>query len=114
MEGRLNVSTDMNNHRTTIVGSTDAWQAKCTCGWRSSIGSRADADDDQIAHVAHVNRARAGLRRQPTIGEALAWYSQQAANTANTPEEREQWERLAQELRPRVEGSEQHDTPLWE
>lgn len=104
----------MNNHRSTIVGSTDAWQAKCSCGWRSPVGLRQDVDDLLVRHLNHVARARAGLAREPSLAAALAWYSEQAANSANTPQEREQWRQLADELRPRVEGQAITDTPLWE
>lgn len=104
----------MDNHRTTIVGNSDAWQAKCACGWRSPLGSRSAADDEQIAHRNQVNRARAGMRKQGSVESALAWYTQQAADPTNTAEERDQWERLAEELRPRVEGRKLQDEPLWE
>lgn len=105
----------MNNHRSNIVGHGEAWQAKCSCGWRSGIVTRSEANDLQYLHLNHAKRAHAGLRKkQPSIEETLAWYSQQAADTANTAEEREQWRKLAEELRPRAEGQSLHDTPLWE
>lgn len=104
----------MKNHRSTLTGHGEAWQAKCSCGWRSGIATRSDADDLRIAHDAHAERAHAGLRRQPTNNEVLAWFVAQAENTANTPEEREQWHRLAAELQPRVQGQTVHDQPLWE
>lgn len=104
----------MNNHKSHLVGHGEAWQGKCSCGWRSSIGSRADADEAQLRHHREVDLARAGLKRQPSMEQSLAWYSRQAADTANSPEERKQWEMLASELRPFVEGQENTDTPLWE
>lgn len=103
----------MTNHRTTLVGHDDSWQAKCSCGWRSNVVTRTNADDYQFQHMEHVRRARAGMRRQPSMEETLAWYTEQAANSANSPEEREQWRRLAEELNHRV-GKSDSDTPLWE
>lgn len=104
----------MTNHRTRYVGHGNACQAKCSCGWRSDVTTKAEAEGLEELHLRHVNRVRAHLSRPLTLEQTLAWYVQRAVDNANTPEERAQWERLAEELRPRVEGQPANDTPLWE
>lgn len=103
----------MGNHKTTIAGGHDAWQAKCTCKWRSSVGSRTDAYAAELAHSREVRLAQAGLRRATTLKGERDWYAQQASNFANSREERELWQRLADELSTRVAEPDLEQLPLW-
>src|SRR5262245_27249179 len=102
----------MSNHRTTIVGSDDAWQGKCTCRLRSpAYPHRWQAEDWNLAHLDTVNRVRANLmNRQPGLADQRDWYRKQEA--ASSGRARAQWRALADALDHRL-GKMPHDDPLF-
>jgi hypothetical protein len=100
-------------HVTSIAGGQDAVQAKCNCKWRSPVGSRADAYAAELEHHRDVRRAQAGLRRTPSLRQEREWYLEQATNYANSREERELWQRLAEELSTRIAEPDLEQLPLW-
>lgn len=107
----------MDHHRTTVVGAQDAWQAKCSCKWRSPVTPRSEAVDAELKHQHAVRRAQAGLRKEgaPSLGSLRAFYQSQADNPVNEPADRELWQRLADELVPFIPPSVDEDQlKLWE
>lgn len=103
-------------HKTTIAGGfgPDArCQVKCTCKWRSEVGSRTDAYAAELEHQREVRKAQAGLRRIPSLKAEHDWYIEQANNYVNTEEERELWQRLADELATRLPRPDENQLPLW-
>jgi len=103
----------MSNHRTTIVGSEGAWQAKCSCKTHSAITPhRWEAEDWNLSHLRAVDRARAHLQpRTPSLKDQRDWYLKQAA-LATEPSLKRQWQMLADSLDHRI-GPDPHDTPMF-
>lgn len=84
--------------------------AVCSCGrWKSNLFlDPQDADDAGTAHQIRGdlhNRAIAAAHRGTSpLKTQLKWYEEQAADMMNTAAQRQQWQILADELRPRVTG----------
>lgn len=89
----------MGNHRVHYAGLHPNLQARCSCGKKSPIGSRADCDAWCFAHNREVERIRAYLgTRNPTLKSQHAWFCQQADDDDNDPDDRALWRQLADEL----------------
>lgn len=94
--------------------------AICSCTrWRSApYRERETAETKGLAHVtrgdAHVRALAAQDRGTSSLRTQMKWYLEQSEDPFSTPEQREMWKRLADELRPRVEGAtDQDDVPLF-
>lgn len=88
----------MSNHRIHYAGFEPNLQARCSCGKRSAIGSRADCDQWQYEHLGEIQRIRAHLgTRNPTLKSTAAWFASQAADADLPNDERDMWQRLADE-----------------
>lgn len=105
----------MSHHITTLIGTDDAWQAKCSCRWRSPLRTRGEAEAAMDKHTAEVARAQAGLRvRNPSVRTMRDYYRKEAENPENTPEERALWAQLADGLEPRVPVADDEHPRLWD
>lgn len=89
----------MTNHKVHYAGLDPHLQARCSCGKRSAIASRAETDGWYYAHLQEVERIRAYLgTRNPSLKSQHAWFVIQAENTDNDPEDRVLWRQLADEI----------------
>lgn len=108
-------------HQITIKRVGPKFIAVCTCQrWRSSSrATRADAERDGLAHESRGdehNRVLTAMQRGGgTPASEARWYAEQAENPLNTKEEREMWQRLADDLarRVKVKGPSESDLPLF-
>ena len=102
----------MSNHQTRIVGNGDAWMGRCACHAQSELSEhRWEAEDWERTHLQEVERARAHLKRTPSLKDQRDWFRKQAANTSGTV--RQQWLALAEELDHRLGIGLQHDDALF-
>lgn len=107
----------MANHKTTIVGSEGAWQARCTCRTRSKVFvNHSDAGDWNFKHLKEVERVKSqASSRSPSLKTTLSLYRTNAAdeNTYNA-EQRAIWTRLGDEIEARLLTTEGQQLPLFE
>lgn len=106
------------HHTTSITGADLAWQAKCTCRWRSKVGPRSMADDAKDQHDQYVQRSIAALHhgKQMTyagLRSEYQWYLQQAQDPSNSDDERALWQQLAEELARRLPRHTAEQSTLW-
>lgn len=100
------------DHATQVESNDNGlWVAFCSCRrWRSKpYKDWSDADAAGDAHVVRGDehlRAIAGLRHgRTTLRAELRWYEEQANDPMNSQKEREMWQLLADDLRPRAIGA---------
>lgn len=91
------------SHTTVIVPSANLFQAKCSCKAHSPFGSRGDAVEWEWRHHREVEKARAGLRRTPTLRQQRDWFWEKATDLTISEHERSIWQGLADELDHRVD-----------
>ena len=105
----------MSNHKTYIAGVDPYCQAKCSCRMVSAVVSRADAMEWEWHHQQEVQRARAGLRKQPSLRNQRDWFLERADDPLIPDTERDLWLTLAHELDHRIETSEsdENQMELW-
>lgn len=105
----------MSNHKTHIAGVDPHCQVKCTCRVQSPIMSRLDATEWEWKHHKDVQRARAGLRPQPSLRNQRDWFLAMSENPLVPKEERDMWLALAEELNHRVATGEvdEDQMELW-
>jgi hypothetical protein len=98
------------------------WFAACSCRrWTSNTYLlRNEAITAGEVHVfkgdAHL-RALAQFQRgkaRVNLASELKWYEEQAENLLNSREDREMWQLLADELRPRVHASDEDQMTLFD
>lgn len=113
----------MSDHQITIFTARTPdgprYAAICSCKrWRSKYSAeenhaRSAGDvhqykgDQQNRAAAQFDRGRAQTVR--TLSSELKWYEEQANNPLNSEKDRELWQALADELRPRVQGPPDED-----
>lgn len=106
----------MTAHRIEIKRSGEGVVGTCACRARQAqpVPSRQEAEDWGMKHLDLVQRARAGEPRL-TDRKYLEYLDEQAANTSLPRHERDQWQQLADELRPRVaqRGAVEDAEPLF-
>jgi hypothetical protein len=111
----------MADHSVVIQRVGPKFVGVCSCGrWRTPPRvTRDDAETLGLAHEARGdehNRVIAAMAHGGgTPASELRWYEEQAENVLNTKEEREMWQRLADDLRRRVKpkGPTEADAPLF-
>lgn len=94
--------------------------AICSCGrWRSEgYRDRSDAETKALAHETqgdeHIRALAALGRGSASLRSSYRWYVEQSEDPFLDEEQRAMWRRLADELRPRVQGATREaDEPLW-
>lgn len=94
--------------------------AICSCGrWRSDpFRERETAEKKGMTHEhrgdEHLRALAAFERGTSSLRTQYNWYTAQAKDPFNTPEQQEMWQRLADELSPRVQpATDQEDAPLF-
>lgn len=93
------------NHKPKYLHIEDpeGWRIRCTCRHVTSAHlTRQAAEDEHAKHIQEVEKTRARLAAPPSVKSTHLYYSEQALDPKNTPEEREQWQRLADEMERRV------------
>lgn len=86
----------------------------CACHrWKSkSHPTKQMVEDEARKHLAEVEVARHKISgTQPSLKRMMQYYAEQAENEDIPEVEREQWQALADELRPRVVGSTSEPPP---
>lgn len=96
-------------HITSIVGSTNAWQCKCTCPERSPVGSVSMVYEWEYIHLrnAHLTRPT----KEPSLLDQRNYFQRMADNPSTPPEVREEWKKLADELSHRIGVPDEGDHP---
>lgn len=94
----------MTNHRVHYAGEGDRMQGRCSCKQKSRVGNRAEVDTWYFAHLAEIERIRTHLgTKNPSLKTQHAWFSEQAVNEDNPPEDRALWRQLADEMAAFIE-----------
>lgn len=100
-----------------FLDERDRHGCRCTCGWAppDRYASRQLVEDEVIKHERNVERARAALKsRNVPLHSERDWYRERENDPNETPENRELWKQMADELDTRLgqpKGSE--DRPLF-
>lgn len=100
-----------------FIDETGKHGCRCQCGWAppDRYESRQLVEDQVIKHEALVARARASLKpRSVSLLSERDWYLERASDYNETAENRELWQRMADELTVRIGGEKgEGQTELW-
>lgn len=107
----------MAKHETQIVWTEDRTKVKgkCSCRATGPLGiSKQAAEDWVYQHERQVARARAHLGRAPALPTVVKQYREASLSEAYTPEQRELWAMMADELEARIAMNVQDQLALIE
>jgi ABC-type nitrate/sulfonate/bicarbonate transport system substrate-binding protein len=94
----------MGHHQTQILKSGSGLIGVCSCKQRkmSPVSTRQEAEDWCRNHLAEAARAAAALQKPLTPAAYLEYLQECADDTERSPEERAQWQQLANEQERRI------------
>lgn len=107
----------MGIHNTSIVWTEDRTKVKGRCSCRATgplVLTKQAAEDWVYEHEKQVARARAHLGRAPAMKTIVKQYREASLSEDYTPEQRELWAMMADELEARIQATEKDQLALIE